>query len=203
MALATFLDALVFGCFGFLEAMVGPFLDLEGVSALRAFFHSVGCSNINYEANGSLSFDYRFSFLLTGTLSSLESLELCLFFGLNLRMEAPLLNARLRKSFLAGDHLFYCFAFGGSLDYVNFPIFSLGSTLGSVKRFLEGRQPLWAKFLFAADNVMAKCVALPFVSFSKCALFLGSSVFNRKDGNFIGHALGYFLQSQGRDFCFS
>lgn len=140
VALATFLDALVFGCFGFLEATVGPFLDLEGVSGLRALFHGVGCSNINYEAHGGCFFDYRFNFLLASTLSSLESLELCLFFGLNLRMEAPLLNSRLRKSFLAGNHPFFCFSFGGSLDYVNFPIFNLGNTMGSLKSFLEGRQ---------------------------------------------------------------
>lgn len=136
------MDTLVFGSFGFLEATVGPFLDLEGTAGLRTFFHSVGCSNINYEANGSLLFDYRFSFLLTKTLGSLEDLELCLFFGLNLRMEAPLLNSRLRKNFLAGDHPFFCFSFGGSLDYVNFPIFSLGNTMGQLKLFLEGRQRL-------------------------------------------------------------
>lgn len=50
---------------------------------------------------------------------------------------------------------------------------------------------------------MVKAVHLPFLAFSKCALFLGGSLFKRTDGNFVSNALGHFLQYQGRAFCFN
>lgn len=50
---------------------------------------------------------------------------------------------------------------------------------------------------------MLKAVQLPFLAFSKCALFLGGSIFNRTDGDFVPNALGYFLHHQGRVFHFS
>lgn len=49
---------------------------------------------------------------------------------------------------------------------------------------------------------MFKAVHLP-LAFSKCALFLGGSILNRKDGDFVSNALGNFLHHQGRAFHFS
>lgn len=80
-AIAVFFDYLVFANFSFIEAYTGAFLDLESVFSLKYFFHSMGCSNINYQANFSASFDYNFSFLLTATLRDLEDVSLCFFFG--------------------------------------------------------------------------------------------------------------------------
>lgn len=203
VAIATFFDVLSFEKFHFLEVSVGPFLDLESVYSVRSFFYSLGCANINYEDNCTTFFDYRYSFLLTSTLRSLESLELCFFFGLNIRTEAPLLCSRLRKSFISGDHPFLCFAFGGSLDYVSFPIFSLGNSLRSVKNFMEGRHNFWSDFVFTPESVLGKALNVNFSIFEKCSIFVGASFFNRKDCCFIMEALGYFMQEHKDLFRFS
>lgn len=138
-AIALFFDYLVFEDFALVETFLGSFLDLESTFSLKSFFNSFGCSNINYEANYGAPFDYRFSFLLPVALADLEKVSLCFFLGVNLRLEAPLLHSRLRKSFLSGEHPFLCFSFCSSLEPTSFPIFNLGSSPKDFKTFVEGR----------------------------------------------------------------
>jgi len=92
---------------------------------LKAYFNSLGCSNINY-SNNFISFcDLRFSFQLNQTLISLEVKTICLFFGTNIRLEIPLLNARIRRLFLLKQE-FQAYSIGLSLNHLTFPIKNLG-----------------------------------------------------------------------------
>lgn len=202
-AIAIFFDYLVFAQYPFLEAVAGPFLDLESTFSLKSFFHSLGCSNINYEANQGLPWDYRFSFLLTGTLEALEKVSLCFFLGLNLRLEAPLLHARLRKSFLAGDRSFLCFSFGVSLEPSSFPIFSLGHSLKNLRTFMEGRSAFWSRLVLDSTSVFCKALGLPFTSYGQCSFFLGSAFLQRKDCAFVFHSVSFFMHQHSKIFTFS
>ncbi len=118
-----------------LEVLCGFFVDLETVLSLKIFFTSFGCSNFNYVDNVDTSFDFRFSFLLNNTLSSLEFLNYVIFFGINLRFESPLMNVRLRKSFLNYNTKFY--SLGLAIDYLTYPVLNLGNSLHTLKLILQ------------------------------------------------------------------
>lgn len=185
------------------EAFLGSFLDLESVASLKGFFNSLGCSNMNYEANYGSSFDYRFSFLLAGTLVDLERVSLCFFLGVNLRMESPLLHSRLRKSFLSGEHPFLCFSFCCSLEPTSFPIFNLGSSPKDFKVFVEGRNGFFGRSVFDSTSVFAKAVGLNLTIYDKCSFFLGAGLLQRKDCSFFLDAISYFMHQHAKTFSFS
>lgn len=94
----------------------------------KNIFYSIGCSNINY-CNNFINFsDLRFSFQLNETLVNLESKMLFLFFGTNIRLEIPLLNARIRKSFL-NKYEFQAYSLGLGINHLTFPVKNIGIQL--------------------------------------------------------------------------
>lgn len=75
----------------------GWYLSLEAAILLKNFFESFGCSNYFNNDNYLMSSDFRFYYLLNSTVVNLETFGNVLFLGTNLRLEAPLLNSRLRN----------------------------------------------------------------------------------------------------------
>ncbi len=201
-AINIFFDYLLSENFSFIEVFTGPFLDLEGSFAVKSFFNSFGCSNINYQFNNSFSFDHRFNFLLSSTLLHLDKLFFCVFLGLNLRVECPLLNSRLRKSFLRNSSVFLCLYFGLSLEYLSFPVFSLGNSLRSFRGFIEGRSLLFGSFFFDLNSVFFKILNLDFHIYKNCSFFIGSSVLNRPDCSFFFDGVALFISQHSSLFNF-
>lgn len=82
--------------------MCGPFLEIESIISIKGFFNSFGCNNILYFENfhKNVIMDFRIFFLLNKTLVELEYSFNYFFFGTNPRLEVPLLNVRIRKSYL-------------------------------------------------------------------------------------------------------
>lgn len=87
-----FFDILKFFNTSFLDIFCGPFLDLESLVVIKNFFNSLGCSNLNYQDNFNMTFDFRFSFLLTSTLDFLSFSNTIFIIGSDLRLESPLIN---------------------------------------------------------------------------------------------------------------
>jgi NADH-quinone oxidoreductase subunit G len=199
-AINIFFDFLFLGEFFFIEAVIGSFLDLEGSFCLKNFFNSFGCSSINYQFNSCLFCDYRFYFILTSMLKHLEKIGICFFFGLNLRTEAPLLNSRVRKSFLSSNN-FLCFLLGPSLDYLSFPFFSLGNSLKKFLKFSEGRMFFFSNFIFT-NNVISlfKVLNYNFYSYTSFSIFFGSSVLQRLDCGFFFDSIGYLCLKLCKNF---
>lgn len=83
-----------------IEAFCGYFTDLETVLSLKDFFTGFGCSNINYIDNVNMSYDFRFTYLLNNTLTSLENISYAIFVGTNLRLESPLMSRVYAKVLL-------------------------------------------------------------------------------------------------------
>lgn len=69
--------------------------------------------------------DYRYYFQLNTTIENLELHSNVLFLGSSIRLEAPLLNSRLRKAYLASNS-FNAYSIGLSLSNTTFPIKNLG-----------------------------------------------------------------------------
>lgn len=117
VAFDLFFSFIIHKAVKFIEAVVGNFADLETVSCIKEFFTNFGCSNLKTETILNFSSDFRFSYLLNTTITSLEQASLVLLLGTNLRIEAPLLNSRIRKNFLFNNKHLLIYSFGLAVDY--------------------------------------------------------------------------------------
>jgi NADH-quinone oxidoreductase subunit G len=79
-----------------MAALAGPLVEVEALVALKDLFNSLG-STSTMSTVASLSADLRAAYTLNSTIAGLEKCDALLIVGSNLRIEAPLLNARVRK----------------------------------------------------------------------------------------------------------
>lgn len=189
-----FLQHLFFRSHLSIKAICGPFLDLSTALVLKNFFHSFGCSNVFYENIFYRQSDLRAFYFFGATLLSLESSSFFLFIALNLRLEAPLVNSRLRKNYLHNLAATVYYSLGFALDYLTFPVINLGNSMLSVLSLLEGKLAHYRHFLsFASMNLAF--FHLSYSPFLRPFVLLGSSLFHRKDCNYLSLAL-FSLQDQ-------
>jgi len=106
---------------------------------LKGFFSSFGCSSFYfYNENKRLFHDFRWYFLFSQSLQSFEIYKIFLLIGTNLRLEAPLINSRLRKSYLNDNINFKIYSIGFS-DYLSgYPIISLGCSIKALLNYSFG-----------------------------------------------------------------
>jgi len=84
-------------------AIVGDMIDCESMSALKDLTQALGSTNIDCRQDGAkLSAAQRASYLFNTTIAGIEDADLCLLVGTNPRWEAPVINQRIRKRWLAG-----------------------------------------------------------------------------------------------------
>lgn len=76
-------------------------------------------------------------YLFNTSFSDFENADCILFLGTDMKRELPLVNARLRSSFLRDKAAFACV--GASADFNNFPVASLGIGLDTFEDFISGR----------------------------------------------------------------
>jgi NADH-quinone oxidoreductase subunit G len=83
-------------------AMVGSLCDTESMMALKDFMASLGVKNLDCRTDGTL-FDVsqRCGYVMNTGIAGLEQADAILLVGSNPRWEAPLVNARIRKAWLA------------------------------------------------------------------------------------------------------
>lgn len=83
--------------------IAGDLQDAESMKAALDLFRALGSANTDCRQDGSaLGHGPRESWLFNSGLGGIEAADAVLIVGANLRTEAPLLNTRLRKAWLAG-----------------------------------------------------------------------------------------------------
>ena len=83
--------------------IAGDLQDAESMKAALDLFRALGSANTDCRQDGSaLGYGPRESWLFNSGIAGIEAADAVLIVGANPRTEAPLLNARLRKSWLAG-----------------------------------------------------------------------------------------------------
>jgi NADH-quinone oxidoreductase subunit G len=83
--------------------IAGDLQDAESMKAASDLFRGLGVTSLDCRQDGStLGAGPRESWLFNATLAGIEEADAVLFVGVNPRFEAPVLNARLRKRWLAG-----------------------------------------------------------------------------------------------------
>lgn len=108
-----------------------------------------------------------------------------------MRFEAPLLNARLRKSYLTKID-FQAFSIGFSLNYLTFPVLNLGNSIKLLLLLLEGRLYNISK-LIIKDYYNLKYFNI--LNYNNLNIFIGSFFLERLDGNNLINSLLIFLKN--------
>lgn len=84
-------------------AIAGELADAESMVALRDLFATLGSRNLDFRQRGeAISAARRDHYLFNSSVAGIEEADAILLIGSNPRHEAPVLNARIRKAYLAG-----------------------------------------------------------------------------------------------------
>jgi NADH-quinone oxidoreductase subunit G len=95
------------------------------MSALQDMLNRLGSTNHDCRQDGAdISADFRSDYVFNSRIAGIEESDLVLLVGTNPRMEAPIINARLRKSWLQyGTQV----ASVGPVADLTFPVTQLGN----------------------------------------------------------------------------
>ncbi|MEI9993288.1 MAG: NADH-quinone oxidoreductase subunit NuoG [Rhizomicrobium sp.] len=84
-----------------MAAIVGDLAAAEEIKALKDLMAALGVKNIDCRQDGAKLGGERQSYLFNTTIAGIEAADAILLVGTNPRWEAPVLNARIRKTWLA------------------------------------------------------------------------------------------------------
>ncbi len=86
-----------------IAAIAGDLADLEAMAALQDLMANLGSPNIDCRQDGAkLDASVRASYLFNSTIAGIDRADALLIVGSNPRIEAPIINARIRQRWLAG-----------------------------------------------------------------------------------------------------
>jgi NADH-quinone oxidoreductase subunit G len=157
-----------------LGAIAGDQCDVESMLALKEFFTALGSQNLDSRQDGAVFDASRRSFyLFNTTIAGIEEADALLIIGSNPRHEAPVLNARIRKRWLAGGFTAGLIGVAHDLTY---PAEQLGFGPDAITALLDGTHA------FSATLEAAKAPMI----------ILGAGVLARPDGAAI-HAAAWQL----------
>ena len=147
-----------------IAAIAGDTADCEAMTALKDLMAALGSPHLDCRQDGAhLDASHRAGYLFNTSIAGIEQADACLLIGTNPRIEAPIVNARLRKRFLAGG--FPVALIGEKTDLTFFHKY-LGATPNVLDKLVSGAHP-FAKVLNKAKQPM---------------LILGMGALARRDG---------------------
>jgi NADH-quinone oxidoreductase subunit G len=128
---------------GKIGVIAGDLQDAESMKAAMDLFKALGSPNIDCRQDGStLGYGPRESWLFNTTIAGLEQADAIMLIGTNPRLEAPLINARLRKHWLAtGVNI----GVVGDQTDLNYNYAYVGAGAASLKQMLADHPTIGAK----------------------------------------------------------
>ncbi|WP_422024057.1 NADH-quinone oxidoreductase subunit NuoG [Roseibium sp.] len=117
-------------------ALAGQLAGVEDMFALKNLIEKIGSANIDSRFPGSPLHpsNGRASYLFNSTIQGIEEADAILLIGTNPRVEAPVLNARIRKRWAQGDLTVGVIGENADLTY---PVTYLGAGPDSIKEFVK------------------------------------------------------------------
>ncbi len=147
-----------------IAAIAGDLADCEAMLALKDLMAALGSPHLDCRQDGAaLDPSCRAGYIFNTGIAGIEKADLCLLIGSDVRHEAAIINARLRKRWLQGG--FEVAAIGPALD-LTFPVTSLGPGPQVLADLVAGKHA-WRETLAKAKHPM---------------LILGQGALSRPDG---------------------
>ncbi|MFN3701778.1 MAG: NADH-quinone oxidoreductase subunit NuoG [Alphaproteobacteria bacterium] len=146
-------------------ALAGDLADVESMAALKDLLGSMGSAHMDCRTDGA-QFDpaIRAGYIFNSTINGIDSADAIVIIGSNPRLEATLLNARIRKAWL--ERSVPVFVIGEATD-LRSPYQHLGATPQDIDKFVKD---------YAGK-------------FTRPMMIVGSGAFQREDGMALHHAL--------------
>ncbi|MBN2751893.1 MAG: NADH-quinone oxidoreductase subunit G [Rhodospirillaceae bacterium] len=131
-----------------IAAIAGDLADAESMFALKQLMFALGSPNLDCRQDGAaldpkVSASYRFNTSIAG----IEEADALLIVGSNPRIEAPVLNARIRKRYLKGD---FKIAHIGTKADLTYPVQHLGEDVSVFQAIVDGTHPFFETLKSAA-----------------------------------------------------
>ena len=134
-----------------MAAIAGDLCDAESMLALKRLMNNLGSQNTECRQDGAfLNASARGSYLFNSTIAGIEQADLIILVGTNPRLEAPMVNARIRKAWLKGK--LKIVSVGTSYD-LTYPVQNLGSSSLILEQLADGRHE-FSETLKAAQKPM-------------------------------------------------
>ncbi|KAJ6959748.1 NADH dehydrogenase [ubiquinone] iron-sulfur protein 1, mitochondrial [Populus alba] len=151
--------------------IAGKLSDAESMMALKDFLNKMGSNNVWCEGNGpSPNADLRSGYIMNCGISGLENADVFLLVGTQPRVEAAIVNARIRKTVRGSNAKV---AYVGPLTEFNYDCEHLGTGPETLTEIAEGRHP-FCSTLSNAKNP---------------AIVVGAGLFERSDKDAIFSAV--------------
>ncbi len=200
-----------------IAGMVGELADLEMMYSFKSFFETcLGSKNIECRHEGIyLNPNNRMNYIFNSSISGIEESDFILLIGTNPRLEATILNARIRKSYLKNKMNIFSIGDPGDLTY---PYTNIGNNTAIIQEIVSGNHKI---------SEMIKKSKKPLIIIGESALygkageyifetiksFLINNNFIRKDWNSLniltqqasrvgGIDLGLYLLEEKNNFLF-
>ncbi|MDD9331883.1 MAG: NADH-quinone oxidoreductase subunit NuoG [Wolbachia sp.] len=134
-----------------IAAIAGDLADCESMLLLKEMMQKLGSYNIDCRQDGAkLTPNNRVSYVFNTTIEGIENADLCLFINTNPRIEAPIINARLRKRYLQGG--FNVASIGPDIEYL-YHVEKLGDNPNILSEIVE-RNHKFCELLNVSKNPM-------------------------------------------------
>ncbi len=146
-----------------MAAIVGDMAAAEEIKALRDLMQAYGAQNLDCRQDGAKLGGARQSYLFNSTIAGVDAADALLLIGCNPRHDAPVLNARIRKSWNHGE--LKIANIGAPVD-LTYPAEQLGDSITALLDLVNGKSA-FAETLRNAKRPM---------------LIIGPSALNRADG---------------------
>ncbi|MEB3702309.1 NADH-quinone oxidoreductase subunit G [Candidatus Bealeia paramacronuclearis] len=160
-------------------ALAGNLADAESMVLLKELMTSLGSPHVDAREEGSiLESGHRCSYIFNTSISGIDQADFVLLIGTNPRVEAPIINARIRKNYLYNG---LQVALIGEAHDLTYPYAHLGNHPQILEEILKGKHTL-AKLLQDAKCPM---------------LILGEGALSRKDGSAILHLAREIAEKYG------
>ncbi|MCV3769739.1 MAG: NADH-quinone oxidoreductase subunit NuoG, partial [Wolbachia pipientis] len=134
-----------------IAAIAGDLVDCESMLLLKEMMCKLGSLNLDCRQDGAkLMSNNRGLYVFNTTIENIENADLCLFIDTNPKVEAPIINARIRKRYLRGN--FPIASIGPDIEYLYY-VEKLGDNPHVLNEIMEGNHK-FCKLLNAAQNPM-------------------------------------------------
>jgi NADH-quinone oxidoreductase subunit G len=115
--------------------VIGDLAAAEEIKALKDLMTALGVVNLDCRQDGAKLSGPRPTYLFNTTIAGVEAADALLLIGTNPRWEAPVLNARIRKTWLNGS--LKVANIGGAVD-LTYPVEQLGADVNVLDALADG-----------------------------------------------------------------
>src|SRR6185437_14374347 len=181
-----------------IAAIAGDLCDVESMYALKSLLTGLGATSLDCRQDGAkIGGGARAGYLFNSTIGGIDQADRVLLIGTNPRHEAPIVNARLRKRYLAGG--FKAAAVGPAFDST-FPV-ELLDALDKGAAFLDGAK---AGMVIVGQGALARPDGAAILAAARAlapvsAEWNGFNVLHRAAARVGGLDIGFLPGPGGRD----